>query len=92
METRKISICSRVTGSSIELRHLLRCAYVTNKPTGNFSNTFFYRTMDAFDAWFQENNLNSFKQIFLDNGYDELEVVLALYYCFGSPLRNSSLL
>lgn len=34
--------------------------------------------MDAFDAWFQENNLNSFKQIFLDNGYDELEVVAAI--------------
>lgn len=34
--------------------------------------------MDAFDAWFQENNLNYFKQIFLDNGYDELEVVAAI--------------
>ena len=34
--------------------------------------------MDAFDAWFQENDLNSFKQIFLDNGYDELEVVAAI--------------
>ena len=31
--------------------------------------------MDTFDAWFQENNLTSFKQLFLDNGYDELEVV-----------------
>ena len=31
--------------------------------------------MDTFDVWFQENNLTSFKQLFLDNGYDELEVV-----------------
>jgi len=30
------------------------------------------------ENWFQENNLNSFKQIFLDNGYDELEVVAAI--------------
>ena len=34
--------------------------------------------MDTFDAWFQENNLASFKQLFLDNGYDELEVVAAI--------------
>lgn len=34
--------------------------------------------MIAFDAWFEENNLIPFKKLFVDNGYDELEVVASI--------------
>lgn len=34
--------------------------------------------MGEFNSWLDETNLNSFKQLFLENGYDKLEVVVAM--------------
>ena len=34
--------------------------------------------MEEFNSWFEESNLNSFKQLFWKNGYDELEAVATM--------------
>ena len=34
--------------------------------------------MDELDLWLKENNLWPFRDLFVDNGYDELEVIAAI--------------
>lgn len=34
--------------------------------------------MEEFHSWFDETKLTPYKQMFLDNGYDDLEVIAAI--------------
>ena len=56
------------------------CEDIT-KTVGTKSNVFIQTTMEPLeevDLWLKENNLLSFRDLLIDNGYDELEVIASI--------------
>ena len=56
------------------------CEDIT-KTVGTKSNVFIQTTMEPLeevDLWLKENNLLPFRDLLIDNGYDELEVIASI--------------